>query len=110
MRAYLIDEIPAADVKKLRDFLHENAITSELEALYWVPLPPDLLSEIQYQHSDCQPFVFAVELGQDWMKLELFVRSLAGMRCECQGYCTSQQRDFVINFTHKILEDLNVRT
>ncbi len=97
-------------MKKMRVFLQENASSSELDALFWVRLPQDLLSGIQYQHTACRPFVFAVELGEDWIKLEFFIRSLKGMRCSCQGYCTSQQRSFIISFAHRALENLDIKT
>ena len=94
----------------MRGFLQENAGKSDLDSLYWGRLPQDLLSETQYMHSDCQPHVFAIELGEDWIKLELFIRSLAGMNCDCQGYCTSQQRSFIMNFVDRALKDLHIKT
>lgn len=110
MRSYLIDEIAPSDMEKIKGFLQENTMPSELDSLYWVRLPRDLLSSLQYQHSDCGPHVIGVELGKDWIKLEFFVRSLKVMRCECQDYCTSQQISFITNFAHDILEDLQIKT
>lgn len=97
-------------MQKMRSFLQENASSSEFDSLFWGRFPQDVLSDIQFQHTECQPFVFAIELGDDWIKLEFFVRSLTGMRCSCQGYCTSQQRSFIMNFAHSVLENLDIRT
>ena len=110
MRSYLIDEITSSDMKKMRGFLQENASSSELDSLFWCRLPQDILSDIQSQHTECQPFAFAIELGDNWIKLEFFVRSLTGMRCSCQDYCTSRQRSFIIDFAHRALENLDIRT
>ena len=80
MRAYLIDEIPIPEMEKIKGFLQEHAIRSNLDEIFWVRIPDDLLNETQFLHTQCQPHVFAVELGLDWIKLELFVRTLKTMR------------------------------
>jgi hypothetical protein len=110
MRAYLIDEIPAQGMAQIQGFLKKHAISSSLEQIFWVRIPDDLLNETQYLHTQCQPHVFAVELGQDWIKLELFVRTLKSMRCDCPSYCTPSQRDFIFRFADGIIDQLNIRT
>jgi hypothetical protein len=42
--------------------------------------------------------------------MECFVRSLKGMRCECQAYCTRQQLLFLLNFAQAMLDDLGIQT
>lgn len=110
MRAYIIDEISRSDMEKINSFLKETAIAANLDQIFWVPIPDDLLSDIQFKHSNCRPHVFAVELGSDWVKLEFFVRSLKTLQCTCPAYCSAQQRDYVIEFTHNMIENLGVRT
>ena len=110
MISYLIDEIPHTDIRKLTAHLKETAMRSGMEALFWVPLPEDILSERQYDHEACRPHVFAVEIGKDWVKMEFFVRNLTNMRCTCSGYATPQQRDFIIRFAHTLIQDLGIRT
>lgn len=110
MRAYLIDEIPPSDIRRIGDFLKKNTIQSGIGKIFWVQIPDDILTTIQLQHSECRPHVFSVELGPDWLKMEFFVRSLKNMRCTCPGYCTSQQINFIINFAYGMIEDLGIRT
>ena len=110
MRAYLIDEIASSEMEKIDLYLKKNAITAALEGLFWVKIPTNLLNSIQSQHNACQPFGFAVELGRDQIKLEFLVRSLKNLGCECQGYCTPQQRDFISLFSHNMIENLGIRT
>ena len=110
MRSYLIDEISLSDMKKVKEYLKQNALRSDLEAIFWVQLPEEHLRDIQYQHRDCQPHVFAIELGNDWIKLEFFIRNLKNLQCTCSGYCSPQQRDFILNFAHTIINDLGIRT
>jgi len=110
MRAYLIDEISPPDMQKITGFLKENAMKSSLDSLFWIRIPDDILSEIQFEHRNCRPHVFAVELGKDWLKLELFIRSLKNMQCTCPAYATPQQKDFIINFAHHMIDQLDIRT
>jgi hypothetical protein len=110
MRAYVIDEISPGDMRKVEGFLKENAISSGLGQIFWVKIPEDLLTATQFEHRGCQPHGFAVELGRDRVKLEFFVRSLTRMRCECPGYCTESQRNYVIHFAHRMIEQLGIRT
>jgi len=110
MRSYLIDEIMSSDIEKINAFLKENTILSGLEHLFWVKIPQDLLSEIQFSHTDCQPHAFAVEVGEDWVKLEFFIRSMKNMQCTCPGYCTDQQQHFITNFAMGMLKQLDIST
>jgi len=110
MRVYLIDEISPADMKKISNFFKESAISSNLNGVYWVTLPKELLNSAQLEHPHCQPHVFAVELGSDFLKLELFVRSLNTMQCTCPGFCTDQQMHYVFDFAHGMIDQLGIRT
>lgn len=108
MKAYFLDEITSEHMNKITEFLKGNASRSTMEQVFWVKLPEDLLSPLQFQHTACQPHVFAVEVGADWVKLEFLVRSLETMKCDCAAYCTEPQRDYIINFADRMLDQLEV--
>ena len=110
MKAYFLDEINPENIAKITQFLKDNASRSTMEQLFWVNFPEDLLSSLQFQHAACQPHAFAVEVGSDWVKLELLVRSLQTMKCDCTAYCTNSQRDYIINFADRMLDQLNIGT
>lgn len=110
MKSYFIDEIPSPDIMKIREFLSENAMQSNLEGIYWMKMPDDILNRNQFEHRECGPHVFAIEIGRDWIKMEFFVRSLKNMRCTCSGFCTTQQRNHVINFANDIIQSLDIST
>ena len=110
MRSYMLDEISSADMEKIGEFLKQNALESQMESIYWLEIPGELYSRMQADHRDCAPYVFAIEMGPEWIKLELFIRSTGGLRCECQDYCTPEQRDFILNFADKMLEDCAIKT
>ena len=110
MRYYLIDEISLSDMEKIYEFLKHNAISSRMVKVFWVPIPKELLSDMQFQHRDCQPHLFAIELGTDQMKVEFFIRNLNNLNCQCQSYCTPEQRDFILNFSQKMIGQLGIGT
>ena len=110
MRYYLIDEITSSDMEKINHFLQEEALKSPLEKLFWVQVPEKHLNDTQKAHCNCLPYVFAIELGQDWLKAEFFVRSQNDLKCSCSGYCTPVQRNFVIDYIQDMVETLEIRT
>ncbi len=110
MKAYLIDEISKKDMQKIEEFLKNNAISSSIEGLFWIQIPEQLLTKEQAEHKDCAPHICALELGNNWIKLELFVRSSKSLRCTCCGYCTKEQRNFIISYANRMIDYLGVRT
>jgi hypothetical protein len=110
MRQYQLDEIAKPDIPRIREYLNAHAEASRLNDIWWVDVPEDLLSPEQFEHRDCRPFRFAVELGDDFVRLEFLIRSQQTMRCACIGYATRQQRDFILAFADRLVEELNLRT
>jgi hypothetical protein len=110
MRQYQLDEISKSDIPRVREYLHQHATASRLEDIWWVDLPEDLLSPEQFDHQDCRPFRFAVEVGDTFVRFEFLIRSQQTMRCTCLGYATRPQRDFILAFADRLVEDLALRT
>jgi hypothetical protein len=110
MRQYLLDEISRSDYQRLQDYLTAHAQASGLQDIWWVDLPEDLLSPEQFDHRDCQPFRFAVELGDTYLRLEFLIRSRTTMRCSCIGYATRPQRDFILAFADRLVGELGLKT
>ncbi|MBU2499301.1 MAG: hypothetical protein KKE57_10395 [Proteobacteria bacterium] len=110
MRSYLIDELSSHDVEVMKEYLREKGSASELEGIFWIPLPPRLQTDLQSLHRSCQPFVFAVEMGKRWAKIELLIRSLTGLKCDCQDYPTQEQLTLILDFVHQMIRDLDLKT
>jgi hypothetical protein len=110
MRQYLLDEISRGDIPRIREYLNEHALAAGLEDIWWVDLNEDLLSPDQFTHQDCRPFRFAVELGDNFVRFEFLIRSQQTMRCACIGYATRTQRDFILAFADRLVEELGLRT
>jgi len=105
-----MDEISSFDMKRITEFMEQHAIQSGIERLFWVEIPPEMLTGVQKQHVGCQPHVFAVEMGTDWIRWEFFVRSLKDLRCHCAHYCNPEQRNYIIDYAHRLIKSLDVRT
>ena len=110
MRSLLLDELSGPDVAKVREYLDERATASGLEDLYWIELAPELLTGLQAAHPDCQPHRFAVELGQDFVKLEMLIRPADSLRCPCGGYASPEQRGFILETADRLVAELGLRT
>jgi hypothetical protein len=110
MRQYQLDEIARNDIPRVREYLDEHAIAAGVEDIWWVDLQDDLLSPEQFSHPDCRPFRFAVEVGDNFVRFEFLIRSRETMRCACIGYATRVQRDFILAFADRLVEELALRT
>ena len=115
VRQYQLDEISKSDIPRVREYLNEHAQAARLEDIWWVDLPEDLLSPEQFDHANCRPFRFAVEVGEpkvgdSFLRFEFLIRSREKMRCTCIDYATRQQRDFILAFADRLVEELALRT
>jgi len=108
MKQYLIDELRLEDYEKIKSYLDDNTKKSPVEGLYWIPLAPEQLAEIQMGHSACGPHYFAVELQEDRIACEFLVRAEQVIRCSCIGYATAAQRKWLIDSIDAILEKLDI--
>ncbi|MBI5585938.1 MAG: hypothetical protein HY892_19170 [Deltaproteobacteria bacterium] len=110
MRQYLIDEIPKKEMERVRDYLEERTLPTGLQEIFWIELPPDLLSPLQWEHRDCGPHYLAIETGKDFVKFEFLVRGQNKFRCECVQYTTPAQEAYLLRFAHTLIETLELKT
>ena len=110
MRSLLIDELSPKDVERLRTHLESVGRPSEIRGLYWITLPEDGLSPLQRAHRDCRPHRFAVELDDDWLKIEFLIRPAVGLRCPCCGMADPGQRSLILAWADGLIETLDLAT
>jgi len=109
MRSYYIDEISQEDVQKFEDYLKYKNYHNPIDNIFWLPLPEDLLNEVQKGHlKECGPYYMALETGKNWLKLELLVRASGKIRCECIAYATPEQRDAVMEMLDNMLRNQDI--
>ena len=110
MKQYVIDELRLDDYKKLKAYFDENFNSSDIDGIYWIPLEQVPLTNIQTEHTECQPFYFAIELKPDTLACELLVRTKSRVRCDCISYATEKQLSWLISFMDGIFVKLEIIT
>lgn len=110
MKQYVIDELRPADHRKIKKYLDEKFGPCALGAIYWIPMAPANYSEVQKQHTTCQPFYFVIDLEPNMIACELLIRSRARIRCDCISYATANQRNWFIGFMDRIFHKLDIKT
>lgn len=110
MKQYVIDELRLGDHEKIKAYLDENFSDSVFDDVYWIPVDQSVFGDIQKEHTECQPFYIAIELGTDRISCELLVRTKNKMRCDCIRYATEKQIIWLIQVLDAIFEKLGIRT
>ena len=110
MKQYVVDELRPADHESIRTYLEKKYGNSVLEGLYWVPLDERLYSPVQSEHTQCQPFYFALNLEPNLLAGELLVRTQNRVRCDCIGYATDPQRNWLVALIDDMFTELDIKT
>jgi hypothetical protein len=110
MKQYVIDQLRERDFLILQDHLNSHAEAGELPGIYWVQVPETLYEGLQCEHTDCQPFYFAINLDHRSISFELLIRTRQALRCGCILYATQQQRDFIMAYADGLFQQLGLKT
>lgn len=110
MKQYVIDQLREHDFLALEAHLKNHAETADLPGIYWVPIPQELYEPTQREHTECQPFYFAVSLDRRAISFELLVRTRLRLRCGCIQYANRPQLDYVLSYADELFEKLNLMT
>ncbi len=109
MKQYVIDQFSPEDYDNVKDYLDKHFSNSGIDGIYWIPINDDLLTEVQKDHKDCNPFFFAIEIVPNRMSCELLVRTKNRIRCDCIQHATESQRNWLIEFADSIFDRLNIK-
>lgn len=109
MRQFVIDELSPMERDNIDSYLKRNLKPGPMVGLYWMELPTELFSEAQQGHDDCGPFYFGVEVEDFRVRFEMLVRSNSNLHCSCIGHATSEQRQYILDFVDKMLEEEHIR-
>ena len=110
MKQYVIDELRPKDYELVKAYLEENFSSSDVDGIYWIQLDQSILTKIQAEHTDCQPFYFAVDLELNLITFELLIRTKRRIRCDCMDYATEKQRNWLIRLADSIFDTLKIKT
>jgi len=109
MRQIVIDELSPMERDNIDSYLKRSLTPGPMIGLYWIVLPPDLLSAAQQGHEEHGPFHLAVEVEQHQVRFELLVRSQSNLHCSCIAHTTPTQRQFVLDFIDRMLDEEMIR-
>lgn len=109
MRQYYIDEISFLERDNIESYLKRTLKHGPIEGVYWLEVPSDLLGPAQRDHESCMPFYFSVVLEENSLRCEFLVRSADNLHCTCIAWATHAQRQFVIDFTDRLLDEEMIR-
>lgn len=109
MKQYVIDGLTLKDYTALKAYLDEHLESAPIGGIYWLELEKDLLTELQAAHENCGPHVFALMLEESYLSCELLVRIKTNIKCDCMAYATKAQRDWLVDWTDAVLENLSIR-
>jgi len=109
MRQYKIDELSREERANIESYLMRTLMPGPVEGVFWIAVPQDLLGTEQRAHEDCAPFFIGVVLEDEAVYFEMLVRSRTNLHCSCIAYATTAQRDFVLRFVDKMLQEESIR-
>ena len=109
MRQFVIDELSREERANIESYLKRTLKPGPLSGIFWVEVPRDLLSGEQQSHEECGPYFFAVELEDESVTFELLIRSQSNLHCSCIAYATPPQRDFILRFVDRMLQEEKIK-
>ncbi|MDR2488833.1 MAG: hypothetical protein LBD42_05005 [Desulfovibrio sp.] len=109
MRTYTIDQLEEADIAAVNARLLDMELQAGLEGIYWLPVPREMLSSLQQEHLDsCGPYCLAMEVEHNAIHMELLVRGMGRIRCECLAFAPQELRNHMIKYLENLLHELNI--
>ena len=109
MRQYVIDQLSREERANIESHLKRTLQPGPMEGVFWIEVPQDLLSADQRRHDECAPYFLGVELTAEAVCFELLVRSQTNLHCSCIAYASAAQRDFVLRFVDKMLQEEQIQ-
>ena len=109
MRTYTVDQLLEDDTAALNSRLLGLDLQAGLEGVYWLPVPPSMLTPLQKEHAaQCGPYCLALEVDANAVHLELLVRGKGRIRCECLSFASPGLREHMIIYLEEMLRDLKI--
>lgn len=109
MKLYVIEDLTREDIQAIAARLQELELGAGMEGLFWLPLPTDLLHDVQKEHAkECGPHCMALEILENSIKIELLVRARNKLRCDCVCYASTALKAHVIEYMDSMLSDLGI--
>jgi len=110
MRTYTIDQLEEDNTAAINSRLLDLELQAGLEGVYWLPVPKDMLTPMQTEHFEqCGPYCLAFEVATNAIHLELLVRGMGRISCECLAFASESVRNHMIAYLEGMLQELNIK-
>ena len=110
MRTYTIDQLEEDNIAAINSRLLDLELQAGLEGVYWLPVPKDMLTAMQVKHfAHCGPYCLALEVETSSLHLELLVRGMGRISCECLAFASEALRNHMIAYLEGMLQELNIK-
>lgn len=108
MKQYVLDGFSPSDHARLKHYLDQYLESSFIDGIYWLELEQEILTPLQADHKTCSPHVFALMLEPASLSCEFLVRIKTNIKCDCMGYASEVQRNWLMDQADAILEKLSI--
>jgi hypothetical protein len=109
MRTYTIDQLEEADIAAINARQLNLGLQAGLDGVYWLPVPRNMLTPLQSEHfACCGPYCLALETEANAVHLELLVRGMGRISCECLSFASESLRSHMIAYLEDMLKELRI--
>ena len=111
MEDIIIARLNPADMLRLRLKLHELDLASSMDGLFWLPVPCNLLNDVQREHREsCGPYILALDTdqGSGELRLEPLARAQNNMHCECIAPASPEVVKYEVEYMEGLLRELSI--
>lgn len=109
MRTYTIDQLETTDIAAISSRLNSMELQAGLEGVYWLPVPQAMLTPLQTEHSErCGPYCLALEVEENSLHMELLVRGMGRISCQCLCFASETLRNHMIAYLEDMLRELGI--
>ncbi len=109
MRSYYIDGLEEQQLEKITELLTSMNLHDSMPGLFWLPIPKDMYTPIQDEHAkQCGPFVMALEIERDALRLELLVRARNALHCNCVAYAAPSLQMHMMRYVEELCKKLEI--
>lgn len=105
MRQFVIDDLSPMENDNIDSYLKRNLKPSPMIGVYWLPIPDELLTDIQKSHTECGPYYSSVEIDRHGVRFEMLIRSASNFHCPCIAYGDKKQRQYILDFIDGMIEE-----
>lgn len=94
----------AAQRVLIRQYFNQLELESSIPDLYWLPVPEELLSDLQAEHlSTCGPYALALEICEEGLSLETLVRAQNQLHCECIAFASPELVQHMLDYLNLVI-------